>query len=119
MRPKIRSAMNGWMQRMTLTKITEQRVVDGLVQNVEKSFTLRGTIQPLNPRQIELKPEGQRAWQWLQIHVKASHASLLQPNDIIKYLGKTYKIMGQNDYSLNGYVEYHAVKDYQKGYPNG
>lgn len=111
--PQIRSALNGWTRRITCTRRAQTVKNDGFVKNIDKSFIFWGTIQPLSPNQIELKPEGQRSWQWYQVHCRTNDASLLLPNDIITYIGQTYKIMGQNDYSLNGMVEYHAIKDYQ------
>ncbi len=110
--PQIRAALGGWTRRMTLVKIC-QDVENGLVIDVEKPFTFRGTIQPLSPREINLKPEGQRSWEWLQIHCLTNDASVLKPNDRVYINKQLYKIMGQNDYSLNGYIEYHAIKDYQ------
>jgi hypothetical protein len=114
--PNMRGVMNGWTRRMTLIK-RQQKVVDSLVQNIDTPFTFRGMIQPLNPKSIMLKPEGERAFEWIQIHCRANDASLLNVNDEIVYLGKSYKIMAQYDYSLNGFMEYHAIKDYQNGKP--
>ena len=37
----------------------------------------------------------------------------LSTGDVIIYNGVTYKIMADNDYSLNGYREFHACEDYQ------
>lgn len=110
--PQMRAAFSGWARRITLTKRT-QCVVDGLVQSIDSPFTFRGTIQPLSPKQIMLKPEGERAWQWLQIHCVITNLLPLQPADLITYNNVIYKVMGQIDYSLNGYVEYHAVQDFQ------
>ena len=111
--PQIRAALGGWSRRMTLLK-RDQEVENGLTVNVDKPFTFRGTIQPLSPNKIMQKPEGQRAWEWLQIHCLTNDASILKPNDRIVIHGEVFKIMAQNDYSLNGYVEYHCIRDFQK-----
>jgi hypothetical protein len=108
--PQMRAAFGGWTRRITLTRRI-QTVVDGLVTTEDVPFTFRGTVQPLSPKQIALKPEGQRAWSWIQIHCFSG--SIIQPNDQIVYNNAVYKVMGQNDYSLNGFIEYHLVKDYQ------
>lgn len=108
--PQMRAAFGGWMRRITLVKRV-QSVVDGLVVTQDVPFAFRGVIQPLNPKAIALKPEGQRAWEWLQIHCVGK--GILTTNDRIVYLGKEFKVMAQNDYSLNGYIEYHLVFDYQ------
>ena len=72
-----------------------------------------GAVQPLSPNKIELKPEGQRSWEWLQIHMKTPITQTLDTNDQVVMNGRIYKIMAQNDYSQNGYIEYHAIYDYQ------
>ena len=111
--PQMRVAFGGWTQPITL-QIIEQTVVDGFVIDVPRNFTFTGTIQPLSPNKIMLKPEGQRAWEWLQIHCIAS-SEALKPNDRIIYNDRKFKIMAQNDYSLNNFIEYHAVLDYEEG----
>lgn len=108
--PQITSAFNGWMKPITLSRVT-QTVEDGIVFSSESSVTFEGTIQPLTEKAIALKPEGQRAWTWLQIHCKIP--GVLDNNDIITYNGLTYKVMMLKDYSLNGFIEYHVCKDYQ------
>lgn len=129
-------AFAGWGSAITVFKRT-QDVLDGLVNygnpsvwdQPEQQFdvpgesfdtpippftkiTFNGVIQPLNPKLIALKPEGQRAWEWLQIHC-FSGALNLDTNDVIIYNQKNFKVMGVNDYSLDGYIEYHCIRDYQ------
>ena len=109
--PQIATALLSWGRTVTLFKVTQTNT-DGLVTDDLVQYSFRGVIQPLSPKELELKPEGQRAWEWLQIHAVSSCLNL-QPNDKIQYNNKFYKVMLQNDYSLNGYVEYHLVYDYQ------
>lgn len=108
--PQMGRAFAGWQQNITMTRRADV-VVDGLVTHQENSFTFKGVLQPLHPKQIALKPEGQRAWKWYQLHCFS--ASVLNVNDQVTYLGGLYKVMGEYDYSLNGFIEYHLVKDYQ------
>lgn len=112
--PQMRAAFAGWAKQITLTKRTQGVGESGIVYNIDVNFTFKGTIQPLSPKSIILKPEGQRAWEWLQIHVIAGSENL-DVNDQIIYNGRVFKVMAQNDYSLNNYVEYHAVREYQNG----
>lgn len=111
--PQMGAAFGGWTNKITLRRIAQAVDNDGFVQETSTDFSFEGTIQPLSPKQIALKPEGQRAWQWLQIHCMRGGADTLEPNDKIIYSGKTFKVMGQNDYSLNNFIEYHLVEDYQ------
>ena len=109
--PQMAAAFDGWTTKINLNVVT-QAVFDGFVTDVINTFTFNGTIQPLRPEQIALKPDGQRSWEWLQIHV-ITGTNNLKTNDRIIYNGKEYKVMSVKDYSLNNYVEYHVVSDYE------
>lgn len=109
--PQITSAFDGWMETIVLLKHKEI-VVSGFVTKQEVPIEFQGTIQPLSARAIELKPEGQRSFTWLQIHCFFPDTPLI-PGDRFSWNGSNYKIMELKDYTLNGYLEYHAVRDYQ------
>lgn len=109
--PKMRAAFSGWLQNVKLRLIT-QTVVDGLVTEGVEDIYFKGTVQPLSSQELNLKPEGERAWEWLQIHCMVGAVSL-SPDDRIIYNDVTYKVMAKKDYSLNNYIEYHLVKDYE------
>lgn len=111
--PVIVSAPLGWQSTLQLVVITQSVVEDGFVQETANQVTFNGVVQPLSPKQIALKPEGERAWTWLQIHVQTDSPVKLNVNDRIMHNCRKYKVMGQKDYSPNGYVEYHAVEDFQ------
>jgi hypothetical protein len=109
--PQIQAAFTSWMFPITL-QIRKEVIVDGLVTYTTTENTFQGVIQPLNASYLMLKPEGQRVWQWVQIHI-IDHDPRLDVNDEVIYNGVKYKIMAQNDWHLNGYLEYHAVVEYQ------
>lgn len=108
--PQMRVAFGGWQRKITCVR-RQQSVVAGLVEYTDYPFSFRGTMQPLSEKAITLKPDGQRAWAWYQLHCQAPCA--LNTNDQIIITGQIYKVMAMKDYSLNGYLEYHLVKDYQ------
>ncbi len=110
--PNVGGALSGWTLAITLIVI-RQDIVDGFVKEIKKAIKFMGVIQPLSPRKIELKPEGQRAWKWLQIHCKEG-ALKLKPGDKIEWGNELFKLMADNDFYLNGFVEYHVVKDYSE-----
>lgn len=110
--PQISAAFGNWGVSLLLVRITQQ-IVDGFVRDISQEIPFHGVVQPLSPKQLMLKPEGERAWTWLQIHVQASSPVKLTPNDRIMYNCRKYKIMARLDYSANNYVEYHAVEDFQ------
>lgn len=111
MMPQMSQAFLGWSTKVTLLKVT-QTVALGDVTNSLDEISFIGVVQPLGAKQIALKPEGQRAWQWLQIHCVSSDLDL-DVNDRIQFCNKIYKVMAKNDYSLNNYIEYHAVEDFE------
>ncbi len=109
--PQMDFAFANWLNLISIIKVT-QNVVDGFVEDTSEVIIFKGAIQPLKPNLIQLKPEGQRAFEWLQIHCFASSLNLV-PNDRIIWQENKYKVMAQNDYSLNNYIEYHVIKDYE------
>lgn len=109
--PQMRAAFSGWFKPITLVRVTDVNT-NGFITKQETMFTFKGTVQPLSAEEIQLKPEGQRAFQWLQIHALKSPNNLLV-DDRIVFNGVRYKIMQIRDYSLNNYIEYHAIWDYQ------
>jgi hypothetical protein len=113
--PQMRAAFAGWFSRITLDVITQDVSAEGYVDSIEKKYTFQGTVQPLDPEKIKLKPEGQQSWEWLQIHcvVDSNPAFNLKTNDRILFNCRKYKVMAKYDYSLNNYIEYHIIYDYQ------
>lgn len=106
------ATLNGWEVPLTLVKIT-QDVVDGDLVTSESEIRFMGVWQPLKDEALELKPEGQRSWEWIQLHVKASQLNLETASKVI-FNCKRYKVMQKKDYGLNGYVEYHLCRDFEE-----
>tara|TARA_R110000744_G_C19057970_1_gene528630 strand:- start:54 stop:422 length:369 start_codon:yes stop_codon:yes gene_type:complete len=109
--PQMEVAFSGWSSTFVL-QIVSQTIADGFVTDTTVTVTYNGTIQPLSPEQTALKPDGERSWEWLQIHVIAGQTNLVN-NDRIVYNGKSFKVMSVKDYTLNNYVEYHVIADYE------
>jgi hypothetical protein len=107
--PDVSGAMLDYFQAMAFG------VVNTTVENfqavqVKTTVNFQGVWQPLNERQLMLKPEGQRAWSWFWLHAEPS--LILQVDSVITYLGVQYRVMTHKNYQLYGYVEYHLVQDY-------
>ena len=110
--PQMNSTLFGWEQALDLIKVV-QKVIEGDLSTQEVKIDFRGVVQPLRDEQLSLLPEGQRSWEWLWIHAVAGTLNL-ETGDKIKFQGKTYKITSKKDYSLNGYIEYQMVRDYNE-----
>lgn len=105
----MRGAISGLSRSLSLAKVT-QKIVDGRVEEVETPLVTQGVIQPLGLRELELKPEGERSWQWYTIH--ATTDLVLQTEDVVGYNGERYRVMNTGGYSDYGFVKYEVVKSY-------
>lgn len=110
--PNMAQTLTGWEVPLTLVKVV-QSVVDGDVVKEEKQINFLGCWQPLRDEELQFKPENQRSWSWYWIHAKSGTLNL-QTQDKIIFQGKRYKVMGVKDYSLNGFIEYQIIRDYEE-----
>lgn len=107
--PDVSGALKDYFQKMTFTPL--RKTVSGF-QVVENAFPLTfwGVIQPFTPRQLMLKPEGERAWSWFTLHAEAG--ATLKVDDVALYLGKQYRVMASTDFRLYGYLVYQLITDW-------
>lgn len=108
--PDVSIALNGWEIPIHANFITQENI-DGTITNVSKIKRLKGVVQPLRPQDLEIKPEGQRAWAWYQVHINPSYPKL-RVEQIITIKGDDYKVKAVNNYIPYGYMEYHVIKDF-------
>lgn len=107
--PNMTGALANWFQPLTFQQIVKTTVDFQLVETTTP-IEFRGVVQPLSGRQLMMKPEGQRDWNWILVH---SDTSLkLRPDDRIVFLNIKYRVMGQKNYSLYGYLSYELAQDY-------
>ncbi len=111
--PQMDTTLNGWEVPLTLVRVT-QNVIDGELATTETTINFMGVWQPLKNEMLELKPEGQRSWEWVWIHAKSSELNLETADKVI-FNSRRYKVMEKKDYGLNSFVEYQLVRDYESG----
>ena len=109
--PQMGEVLDGWEFPLTLIKI-KQNIVEGDVVTQEEKIDFLGVWQPLRDEQLQFLPEGQRSWSWYWIHAKSGTLNL-QTGDKIIFQNKRFKVMNVKDYSLNGYIEYQIIEDFQ------
>lgn len=109
--PNMANTLSGWEAPLSLIKVT-QSIIDGDAVKKEETINFQGVWQPLRDEQLQFIPEGQRSWSWYWIHAKAGTLNLKTQDKII-FQGKRYKVMNIKDYSLNGFIEYQVILDYQ------
>lgn len=109
--PQMGTTLTGWEVPLTLVKVI-QDIVDGDAVFTEQEINFLGCFQPLKDEELQFKPEGQRSWSWYWIHAKAGTLNL-QTADKIIFNNKRYKVMSVKDYSLNGFIEYQIIRDFE------
>lgn len=64
-------------------------------------------VQPIPPRKLIIKPEGQRDWKWLTLWTEKvlKIDSIIQDND-----GRQYRVMTSTDWRGGGYLEYELAE---------
>lgn len=113
--PDVSGALQDYYQTMTFEVIT--KTVQGFqVVETTTPVTFRGVLQPLKPRELELKPEGERAWTWFWLH--ADPALILNVDDVVLYKGVQTRVMAKQDCYLYGYVAYQLVQDWTGAGPS-
>ena len=114
--PQMNSAINRWAVSLSLVKVS-QDIVDGDKVEISETIDLQGVWQPLNGEQLQSKPEGQRSWEWVLLHVQIKDLNptkvTLSTGDKVLYEQKYYKVMSVKDYGLYGYAEYELCRDYE------
>lgn len=107
--PNMGDALLNWFQPMTFSVVT--KTVSGFdVVETKADVSFQGVWQPLSANQLQLKPEGQRSWQWFRVH--ASPGLSLINDDVVTYQGIQYRVMAKYDFLIYGFNEYHLVNDY-------
>lgn len=109
--PQINTALYGWEVPLTLEKVI-QDVVDGDLVTTTQQISFKGVWQPLKDEALQFKEPAQRSWEWIWIHAVSGTLNLETADKVI-FNEKRYKIVEKKDYSLNGFVEYQLVRDYE------
>lgn len=112
--PNVSNALQGWFQPMQFLVVTKT-VEGGVVDENAVATNFQGVWQPFSSRDLLIVPEGQRDWSWFWLH--AEIALKLRNDDCVIYNGVQYRVMGQKDYSLYGYLEYRLIQDYTNSGP--
>lgn len=107
--PNMGSTLQGWFQPMTFTLVTQQNI-DGILYPSETTVSSRGVRQPMSARQLQIKPEGERAWKWETMHCLPE--VILKTDDVIVFNAVRFRVMQVWDWREYGYREYHLVRDY-------
>lgn len=109
--PNVADVVQGWLSTLTASKVGKT-IVDGDVVETFTEVRFHGMIQPLSGIDLEIKPEGERHWEWLKIYTDYDNFYV---DDCIRIQGFNYRIkkkMPYEKYSY-GFYRYDCVKDYE------
>ncbi len=109
--PNMATTLYGWEVPLTLEKII-QDVVEGDLVTTTQQINFKGVWQPLKDEALQFKEPAQRSWEWIWIHAVSGTLNLETADKVI-FNQKRYKIVEKKDYSLNGFIEYQLVRDYE------
>lgn len=107
--PDVSGTLEQYYQPIVFTRVVKQ-TIGFQVNEIPLSIHFRGVIQPFTDRQLNMKPEGQRAWSWFLLH--SDPALKLDVDEIVFWKGGQTRVMALKDFSLYGYLEYHLVQDW-------
>ncbi len=107
--PDVSGALKDWFQPMVFETVVKTTVGFQVVE-AGTEINFMGVLQPMSPRQLALKPEGQRAWTWLTLH--ADPVLTLKVDEVVTYLGRQTRVMSRKNYELYGFIEYTLAQDW-------
>ena len=112
--PDMADTLMDWFQPLTFGLITKTVSAFQLIETVV-DISFHGIIQPLSGKQIAMKPEGQRQWNWIMVHSDLRLS--LQIDDVVIFLGEQYRVQNKKNYSLYKYKYYELVQDWLNAGP--
>lgn len=110
--PNVSNALLDWLQPLTFIMIVKSVVNFKLLES-KTVYSFMGVVESITPTKLEMKPEGQRSWNYINIWTLPNVT--LKIDDIFSYMGKEYRVERRNDWVQYGYSEFEAVENYSGG----
>lgn len=107
--PSVQTTITGWFRSLILVRVVKT-VLNFETKETRQEVNCMGVIQPFGPRELKMKPEGQRAWNWQMLHTTPDVA--LKDDEEFTIKGTRYRVMSQQNWSEYGYIIYELVQDY-------
>ncbi len=111
--PDVRGGVLNYFRPLILSVVEKETINLQLVENVTE-FETSGYLAPAK-QSLTMKPEGQRKWNAKTLFTLP--VVVLAPDSIVTVInlkaGNTsYRVLGKQDFSENGYVCYDLTEDY-------
>lgn len=91
-------------------ELVKKTIIDGEVAETSKlpiTTMFEGTVQALQPRELSIKPEGERSFKWLTLWTDMH----LLTDDVIKdQRGVEYRVMNSTDWGEADYFQYQLIE---------
>jgi hypothetical protein len=107
MLPNLSGAVMAWVQPFSVDRITKT-ITNYQAVETKTTMTFKGIVAPLKQTDLELKPEGQRQWRWLEIHSTTDLNFAL--DDQLIWRTVTYRIMAAQNWADYGYYRYELAE---------
>ena len=100
--PNVSNVVRSYLQDVILQKRKITNIDYNNTITIDFEVVARAVVQPLTPQKLDIKPDGQRSYEWQQMHVPEEYLNnSVSTGDYISYEGKQYTIM--NDLGYNHY----------------
>lgn len=109
--PNVSDVLPDWFQPLTF-EVVAKGLEDYEVVETLRTIQTQGVRQPMSAQQLQVKPEGQRAWKWETIHCLPDVK--LKVDDIVIFDNTKYRVMAKWNWSEYGYLEYHICQGYEE-----
>lgn len=109
MMPNLSSAVRRFENTMQF-QIVEKAIVDGDVVETSKApvvLWFEGSVIPKHPRELAIKPEGQRKFKWWDLY---TDLELVVDSVIKDQSGFTYRVMSSSDWDQSGFHIYELME---------
>lgn len=107
MLPNLANAVRAWVQPFTFERISKT-IVNYQMVETKTTVSFQGVVAPLKQTDLEVKPEGQRQWRWLEVHSTIDLSLAL--DDKLIWKNVTYRVMAAQTWDDYGYYKYELAE---------
>lgn len=105
--PNMTEAITGFEQQAQFALVKSVQENFDTVESPKKVAYFLGSLQPITPRDLLVKPEGWRRWKWYKLWT----LQRLEIGDYVQDPAELqYRVMSKNDWSQANYFEYELTQ---------
>lgn len=105
--PIMAEAFSGLTQQIQFAVLDSTQENFDTVESAKAISYFQASLQPLHPRKLLVKPEGERRWKWFSVWTSTD----LETGTYVKDAqGLIYKVMAKSDWSQAAFHEYEVIQ---------